>query len=116
MAARSLFHIPELCTCIAEAVPERHTTNYTDTNGQLAEKTRLAQLAVTRRTLVRLARSSKTFKEPALNALWRDLEDFGAVARLLPAEWVTVSWGARGQRRMGLAKWVSYHYFGLVYV
>lgn len=45
-----------------------------------------------RRSLARLARTSKGFSEDALNALWFELQDLLPVILLLPSDAIEVSW------------------------
>ncbi|KAF8122670.1 hypothetical protein EV363DRAFT_1359414 [Boletus edulis] len=50
----------------------------------LTAQERKQALAVPRATLAALARTCRTFKEPTLDLLWRDLDDSSPLARCLP--------------------------------
>jgi hypothetical protein len=57
------------------------------------------------RTFAALARTCRRFKEPALNALWKDMNDFMPLVLCLPED-VRGRSAVKGGSR--IQKWVSY--------
>lgn len=79
--AHRLFSIPELCDCVAEVIPEYNE----DFRGGVDPQ------GPHRKTLVALALVSRTFKDSALDILWKQLTDFIPIARLFPKHVVALT-------------------------
>ena len=59
---------------------------------------RLICLYSNRRSLSRLARTCKNLHDPAIQALWSDLNSLVPLVLCLPAECITVQVGAHGRK------------------
>lgn len=79
-----LFSIPELCIGIVEALPKQGKDFWR--RYDLIDETVPIEDRETRAALASLARVSKTFHEPATDALWRDLESLSPFACLVPKD------------------------------
>ena len=76
--SKTALGLEEICILIAEHALEYAGGIYNEAIG--VEEAPTGNL----KTVAALARVSKTFKEPALNALWRNSSDFGPFFFLLP--------------------------------
>lgn len=96
-----LFTIPELCICIAEAVPDysEHYLWNLDPKGPHLP------------TLASLAQVARVFKEPALSVLWRRLRNVIPVACLFPESVIAYNEEAKLFDLVEDVEVLKYYYF-----